>query len=156
MFSELKQGSTTRSWWNAECTEAKAQFRESRTEEDMKVFYRVLNKTRNQYFWDIVEETTNKGRVWDLLPWLGPRPSPVQIALKEEDGTHVKSLDAVWRRFHTHFMKTENVEVEGLPDYLQMPEREWHRFMASDVACGELLLPLLGWPCLDQPLLHAQ
>ena len=94
-------------------------------EEVRREFFRVLKKTRNEHFWMIVEESLEKGKVWDFLPWLRPRPSPAQIALKKVDGTLVESLEETWGQFHNHFTKMVEIQVDTMLDYPQVKTCEW-------------------------------
>jgi len=111
-------------------------------------YRRVIKRTKRAFFDKRIKEVSvDKGRPWDLMPWVKAHQLPTHEAVSYQDQPLV-TLDLLWDGLHSTYNSASGraVDFSVLDELGEGREpREWSRFSMAELL--EALKPTLTDPC---------
>ncbi|KAF8673940.1 hypothetical protein AX14_005289 [Amanita brunnescens Koide BX004] len=95
-------GSTSITWWTAECQNAKDAFLACRTRENQRLYDAATKKARTDFFNKKIDQMTANDSPWEGVRWTKPCPPPKYSTIRR-DGQPIEDVDTLFETMHTHF-----------------------------------------------------
>ena len=87
-------------WWNDDCTNTLAAYRDSKEPDDWKEFRKATKAAKRKFFDDKIEEVSESNkRPWDLMEWVQQRKNPPCEAI-QYNGRPCTSMPSLWEALH--------------------------------------------------------
>ena len=122
-------------WWNEACSQAKALFQQTGSDEDHAAFRRCTRAARREYFDKRIHEiASTTQRPWDLMRWVGPRNLPPCEALRYQ-GQAVHDIGKLFEALQASYNSAEGrpINLEVLDPLWDRETRSWSQFSALEL-----------------------
>jgi hypothetical protein len=152
---EAHIGKCSNGWWNEECSDAIAIYRESRLPEDWSQYRRIMRNTKRDYFEARVHEiASTERRPWDLTAWTRKRTLPSHEAISF-GGVPCNELGELWAALDGTYNAAQGraVDLSFLDPLEPLPQRDWLPFSVLELkealaACSSRSAPGPGLPAI--------
>ncbi|KAF8693924.1 hypothetical protein AX14_002235 [Amanita brunnescens Koide BX004] len=128
-------GSSSVTWWTADCQRAKDGYLASRTRENQKLYDAVTKKARSDFFNRKIDLMTANDSPWEGVRWTKPRPPPKYSTILR-NGEPIDGVEMLFDTMHTHFSTspaTEHVSWEALENVPQLEVRSFPAISQKEI-----------------------
>ncbi|KAF8702623.1 hypothetical protein AX14_014398 [Amanita brunnescens Koide BX004] len=120
-------GSTSTTWWTADCQRAKDTFLASRTRENQKLYDNATKKARSDFFNRKIDLMTANDSPWEGVRWTKPRPPP-KFSTILHNGEPISDVETLFDTMHSHFSTSPAAEHISWEAIDCIPQREVRTF----------------------------
>ncbi|TFY73624.1 hypothetical protein EWM64_g10388, partial [Hericium alpestre] len=120
-----KISTRSKRWWNDECREALRVYRDDRSQENRRAYFRMVRSVQKAHYQSVIDEVVAKHRVWDLTSWTRPRPLPTTSIIKDRHGVPLTSLAELSNGFQQQFFSAADrpIDYSTLDNLERLPTR---------------------------------
>ncbi|KAF8718609.1 hypothetical protein AX14_011709, partial [Amanita brunnescens Koide BX004] len=120
-------GSTSVTWWTAECQNAKDTFLACRTRSNQRLYDAATKKARTDFFNRKIDQMTANDSPWEGVRWTKPRPPPKYSTIRR-NGQPIEDMDTLFETMHQHFSTSPAAKDISWEAINNIPEREVRSF----------------------------
>ena len=120
-------GSTSVTWWTAECQHAKDAFLACRTRENQKLYDAATKAARTEFFNRKIDQMTTNDSPWEGVRWTKPRPPPKYSTIKR-DGQAIEDVATLFETMHNHFSTSPTEDDISWEAVDAIPQQEVRSF----------------------------
>ncbi|KAF8718447.1 hypothetical protein AX14_011825, partial [Amanita brunnescens Koide BX004] len=120
-------GSTSITWWTAECQNAKDAFLTCRTRANQRLYDAATKKARTDFFNRKIDQMTANDSPWEGVRWTKPRPPPKYSTIRR-DGQPIEDMNMLFETMHDHFSTSPAAKDISWEAINNIPEHETRSF----------------------------
>ena len=125
----------SKSWWNSECSHAKAVFDDTRSKDDYQIFRKVTRETKCSFYEQHIQDIFLEAKCpWNLVGWTKPRHLPTHESISY-NGEVCTTLPQLWDSLHASYNSAADRPWDEnlLAQVEEWKERDWYPFSASEI-----------------------
>jgi hypothetical protein len=126
-----------KNWWNDECAEELKNVKIKRSEESKRRFRRATAVAKKAYFEKRIKSiASDRGRPWDLMPWVKERKLPTMEALLDKEGRSCNTEEEVFTTLHETFNAAQKRKTDlgrFYEEIAKKPKRKWGCFSTQEL-----------------------
>ena len=120
-------GSSSTTWWTADCQRAKDEYLGSRTRDNQKAYDAATKKARTDFFNRKIDLMTANDSPWEGVKWTKPRPPPKYSTIRN-NGQPIEDVATLFETMHGHFSTstaTAGISWEAISQIPQLDPRSF-------------------------------